>query len=116
MLSIGVDVGSTMARSGLFDGQGTLISQASIPIQVINRKSMFGYSANQIWDSVLESIRECIRKGNVNPQQIQSIGFDATCSLVCLDKSFHPVRLDENDESAEDVIMWMDHRYSASIY
>ena len=111
MVRIGVDVGSTMARAGLFDTNGTLISQASVPIQVINRQSMFGYSALEIWDAVLESIRESIRKGRVDPSQIESIGFDATCSLVCLDKSFQPVPLEEQVGSIEDVIMWMDHRY-----
>jgi D-ribulokinase len=112
MVKIGVDVGSTMARAGLFDSNGTLISQSSVPIQVINRKSsLYGYSSLQIWDAVLESIRESIRKGNVDPNEIESIGFDATCSLVCLDQSFQPVPLEEDEQVlVEDVIMWMDHR------
>lgn len=40
---------------------------------------------------------------------IVSIGFDATCSLVLLDKNFEPLAA-TSDNNEQNVILWMDHR------
>ena len=38
------------------------------------------------------------------------MGFDATCSLVALDRNARPLSVSPNDAPERDVIVWMDHR------
>jgi ribulose kinase len=45
------------------------------------------------------------------PQKVKGIGFDATCSLVVVDKADSPVPVGEEEEF--NIIMWMDHRAQA---
>ena len=40
---------------------------------------------------------------------MQGIGFDATCSLVIVDKDGKGVSVNDNN-AHNDIIMWMDHR------
>lgn len=49
----------------------------------------------------------------VNPDQIRGIGFDATCSLVVLDKNGYSISASTSDNNEHNVIMWMDHRAEA---
>lgn len=47
---------------------------------------------------------------NVDPGNIKGIGFDATCSLVALDKNGNPMSVNDKDNNDQNIIMWMDHR------
>ena len=38
------------------------------------------------------------------------MGFDATCSLVALDRNARPLSVSPTDAPERDVIVWMDHR------
>ena len=38
------------------------------------------------------------------------MGFDATCSLVVLDRNARPLSVSPTDAPERDVIVWMDHR------
>nr|XP_045226028.1 FGGY carbohydrate kinase domain-containing protein isoform X3 [Macaca fascicularis] len=46
----------------------------------------------------------------IDLNQIRGLGFDATCSLVVLDKQFHPLPVNHEEDSHRNVIMWLDHR------
>lgn len=50
---------------------------------------------------------------NVNPSSIKGIGFDATCSLVALDKNCNPKAVSDSNNDSQNIIMWMDHRAQA---
>lgn len=43
-------------------------------------------------------------------EKIAGIGFDATCSLVALDKQNCPLTVSTTDENDQNIILWMDHR------
>lgn len=50
---------------------------------------------------------------NLSPENIKGIGFDATCSLVVLDKQGQPMSVDltsQFEENSRNVILWADHR------
>lgn len=49
----------------------------------------------------------------VNPAHIKGIGFDATCSLVALDKNGNPTAVSNSNNNEQNIIMWMDHRAQA---
>lgn len=50
---------------------------------------------------------------DVNPDLVKGIGFDATCSLVALDKNFNPMAVSRAGANKQNIIMWMDHRANA---
>lgn len=41
---------------------------------------------------------------------MKGIGFDATCSLVLIDKNGHPLTVSKTSVDEQNVILWMDHR------
>ncbi|WFD35999.1 hypothetical protein MCUN1_002870 [Malassezia cuniculi] len=119
---IGVDVGTGSARAAVFDENGTLAAQASHPLVTFtydDDEDVREQSAAQIWDAVVSSVNEAVRRGSIDPALVHGIGFDATCSLVVVDESGAPVcvtphslRKDDvtADPSARNVILWADHR------
>lgn len=109
---IGVDVGTSSVRAGLFDQHGCLVASKIEPIEVYNpRVDFYEQSSDEIWSSVCKCVK-FLRDTHADVQ-IVSIGFDATCSLVTLDASFGPVTVSPESvdkDSSMNVIMWMDHR------
>lgn len=49
----------------------------------------------------------------MDPSSIKGIGFDATCSLVALDKNGNPMAVNNTEDNERNIIMWMDHRAQA---
>lgn len=47
---------------------------------------------------------------DVEKSNIKGIGFDATCSLVLLDKLNQPLTVSPTKSNEQNIIMWMDHR------
>lgn len=47
-------------------------------------------------------------------EKIAGIGFDATCSLVALDKQNCPLTVSTTGENDQNIILWMDHRASSN--
>ena len=113
---LGVDVGTNSVRVGLFNSTGALIDHHTKEINVFNyRLDFYEQSSNEIWASIIYCIRHiinknCIHKNLLKIEEISSIGFDATCSLVVLDKNFDPVSVSPSNDDSINVIMWMDHR------
>jgi FGGY-family pentulose kinase len=55
-------------------------------------------------------VRDAINQSNINPVQIKGLGFDATCSLVVLDKEGKPLTVSPSGRNEQNIIVWMDHR------
>lgn len=107
---LGVDVGTSSVRVGLFDINGNLIEQQTENIKVFNLKADFyEQSTEEIWTNICKCIRTILKNHSVG-EQVVSIGFDATCSLVVLDANFQSISVNPNGNTELDVIMWMDHR------
>lgn len=49
----------------------------------------------------------------MNPALVKGIGFDATCSLVALDRNCNPMSVNNSNNNDHNIIMWMDHRAQA---
>lgn len=101
---IGVDVGTGSARAGVFDATGNLLASAKHDIDMHSTGAGHAeQSSAQIWDAVCASVRQAMT--GLDPEHVQGIGFDATCSLVVegqpVGDPAHPER---------DIIVWMDHR------
>ncbi|XBY06347.1 FGGY family carbohydrate kinase [Escherichia coli] len=110
---IGVDVGSGSVRAGIF-----LISTDlcyPMPQKKITTTRRSGsrveQSSREIWQAVCSCIRNALTLADVCAQSVAGIGFDATCSLVVLDKKTVIHCLSARKEmQSKNIIVWMDHR------
>ncbi len=108
---IGVDVGTSSARAGVFDEKGTLLATARRPITVWHEAgSVVEQSSSEIWAACAASVRAAMAEAALPPSAVKGIGFDATCSLVVLDAAANPLTVSTSGEARRNVIVWMDHR------
>lgn len=111
---VGVDVGTGSARAGLFDARGGLIASARRPIAVWRRPGrVVEQSSRDIWQATCAAVREALAAGDVAPERVAGVGFDATCSLVLRDRGGGPLPASPGGDSDCDTIVWMDHRARA---
>ncbi|HBS7612478.1 FGGY-family carbohydrate kinase [Klebsiella pneumoniae] len=108
---IGIDVGSASVRAGVFTSAGQRLAFAVRPISQFHpRSNVVEQSSQEIWQAVCDTVREATGLAEVQPQDIQGIGFDATCSLVVVGENGRAISVAEQGEPERDIIMWMDHR------
>ncbi|NOU34432.1 MAG: FGGY-family carbohydrate kinase [Polyangiaceae bacterium] len=113
-LYLGVDVGTGSARAAIFDGQGARHGLGTAPVQIFRPAELFAeQSSEDIWRAVCAAVAIALREGDVRPEEIVGIGFDATCSLVALGDGDAPVTVSPTGDDAQNVILWMDHRAEA---
>ncbi|KAG6448297.1 FGGY carbohydrate kinase domain-containing protein isoform X2 [Manduca sexta] len=109
---VGVDVGSGSVRAALVDRKGHVIRTSVQEIKTWKPKvDYYEQSSNNIWTCCLTVIKDVLT--NVDSSGVRGIGFDATCSLVALDKNGNPTAVSESDNNEQNIIMWMDHRAEA---
>ncbi|CAN1329690.1 FGGY carbohydrate kinase domain-containing protein [Linum perenne] len=109
-LFLGVDVGTSSARAGVFDDKGKLLGTASSPIQIWKDGDTVEQSSTDIWHAVCASVKSACSVANVAGREVTGIGFAATCSLVAVDADGAPVTVSWSGDSRRNVIVWMDHR------
>lgn len=84
------------------------------PITTFNPKhNVYEQSTSNIWSSITTCVHNILKQANLTPEQIKGIGFDATCSLVVLDKQGLPQSVDEQSNYQDNnlnVMLWADHR------
>jgi D-ribulokinase len=108
---IGVDVGTSSARAGVFDENGALLSTSRHPITVWHEAgNVVEQSSAEIWAACAHSVRAAMAEAALPPSAIKGIGFDATCSLVVLDAAANPLTVSASGDERRNVIVWMDHR------
>ncbi|KAI2517333.1 FGGY carbohydrate kinase domain containing [Homo sapiens] len=96
---VGVDVGTGSVRAALVDQSGVLLAFADQPIK--NWEPQFNHheqSSEDIWAACCVVTKKVVQGIDLN--QIRGLGFDATCSLVVLDKQFHPLPVNQEGLSA----------------
>lgn len=109
MFYVGVDVGTASVRAALVTREGVLKSTSEEPISIWEPQSdHYVQSSSEIWAKCCIVVKRVIK--GVERSQIRGIGFDATCSLVVLDKCFQPVSVCHSGDREQNVVMWMDHR------
>ena len=108
---IGVDVGTSSARAGVFDETGSLLATARHPITVWHEAgSVVEQSSSEIWAACGASVRAAMAEAAIAPSAVKGVGFDATCSLVVLDAGANPLTVSGSGDERRNVIVWMDHR------
>ncbi len=106
---LGIDVGTGSARAGIFDARGEMRGMGVSPVQLGRPQHDFvEQSSDDIWRACCEATRGALQQAGVD--EIEGIGFDATCSLVALDADDKPVTVSPTGDDTWNVIVWMDHR------
>ncbi|TRC95172.1 FGGY-family carbohydrate kinase [Mesorhizobium sp. WSM4303] len=106
-----VDVGTGSARAGILDTSGTLLGRAEHPIVMNQPKADHAeHNSQDIWSAVCIAVRAAREKAGVAPQDIVGISFDATCSLVVLNRDGGQLSVSVTGERRWDTIVWLDHR------
>ncbi|XP_028412955.1 FGGY carbohydrate kinase domain-containing protein-like [Dendronephthya gigantea] len=108
-LYIAVDVGTSSVRTAVVDREGRIIEYSSEDISIWQPSpELYELSSENIWKCLCSAVRKACSK--VNKGNIRGIGFDATCSLVALDKHGNPVSITPNKATNRNIILWLDHR------
>src|SRR5882672_1969815 len=108
---IGIDVGTSSARAGVFDETGSLLATARHPITVWHEAgSVVEQSSSEIWAACAASVRAAMVEAAIAPSAVKGVGFDATSSLVVLDAGADPLTVSSSGDERRNVIVWMDHR------
>jgi len=114
--ALGIDVGTGSARCGVFSLEGKLLGSHSVEIQMFQPEGMpdlYEQSSEDIWRSVCTATQAALKRAAVRPEDVVGVGFDATCSLVCLDAKGDPVSVDPTSALGDhdrNIIVWLDHR------
>src|SRR5258708_7832400 len=112
---IGVDVGTSSARAGVFDEKGTLLATARHPIATWHEAGgVVEQSSSDIWAACVAAVRAAMAEADLTPSAVKGLGFDATCSLVVLDAQANPLTVSPSGDHRRNVIVWMDHRAIAA--
>jgi FGGY-family pentulose kinase len=108
---LGIDVGTGSARAGIFNARGRRLGSASEPITMWKpAPDHVEQSSEDIWRACCRATRAALRESGLKASAIKGIGFDATCSLVALDREDGPVSVSITGKAEQNVIVWMDHR------
>jgi D-ribulokinase len=108
---VGIDVGTSSARAGIFDENGTLLATARHPITVWHEAgSVAEQSSTEIWAACATSVRAAMAEAALSASAVKGVGFDATCSLVVIDAAGNPLTVSSSGDPRRNVIVWMDHR------
>lgn len=90
---VSVDVGTRSVRAGIISSSGIICSFCEREIQVWNPEiDHYEQSSVDIWESVIYCIQNSIQNSNIDINAINSIAFDATCSLLVF------LKFNENSE------------------
>jgi D-ribulokinase len=111
---IGIDVGTSSTRAGIFDEEGNLLATARHPIRIWQEAGdIVEQSSSDIWDACASAVRSAMAEAAISSNAVKGIGFDATCSLVVLDRDSKPLTVSTSGDNQRNVIVWMDHRATA---
>ncbi|KAK6625018.1 hypothetical protein RUM43_005309 [Polyplax serrata] len=106
---LGVDVGTGSVRAALIRPNGEIVKTSTWPIKKWNpQNDFYEQSSDDIWRSCCRVVKDV--SSSVDSTRIRGIGFDATCSLVCIGENDEPLTVSPTGNLEQNVILWMDHR------
>ena len=90
---IGVDVGTNGTKSAIFDSSGNLISEAFEESKLYYPElCAVEQDLDEIYASVINTIKECVQKSNIDVSKIEGIAIDGQMAGTCaIDKNWSAV-------------------------
>lgn len=100
---MGIDMGTTSARAGIFDKAGHQLGIGTAGWATTHPRSSWAeQDPDEWWSSVVFAVHEALSSSKVDPAQVRAISMDATSSTV--------VVLDRDDKVLRPALLWMDVR------
>jgi len=94
MYYLGIDIGGTMTKAGLYtrDGKEIMVSEKSSD-GITPHPGWVERDLNDFWESICFCIRDCVKKAGVDNSEVKGVGFSAHGKgLYPIDKDGEPVR------------------------
>jgi len=91
---LGIDIGGTSIKAGIFNKRGDLLGSSKIDNKIITFKPGWAeLSPEYIWNNLPKLINDSCQNAGIDIVKIISIGFSITCpTVVPLDKDGNPLR------------------------
>ncbi|WP_100374492.1 gluconokinase [Bacillus sp. FJAT-45037] len=92
-LVIGVDIGTTSAKSVLFEQNGTVVTESEKPLSTVHPKKGWAEQCPlEIEKAVLSTLRQVVEQATKSGHQISSIGLSAAMhTLICVNENWEPL-------------------------
>jgi xylulokinase len=89
---IGVDLGTSGTKAALYDVDGRLLAEASQEVPIYYPKpGVVEQENDDFYRSAAQTVRECVGKSGIEPQQIAAIAFDSQMAGVgSIDEDYRP--------------------------
>jgi sugar (pentulose or hexulose) kinase len=102
---IGIDAGTTVMKTVVFDLAGNEIAKAAYPAEIIHAKPGWAeQDMNAVWNAVAASCKEAVCKAKIRPQDIKAVSISGQGAGTWLvDKKGTPTRY---------AVSWLDGRAS----
>ncbi len=113
MLFLGIDIGGTMTKAGLYtkDGKEVAVSEKSSEAICLH-SGWVERDMDKFWQNICSTIKDCLKKAGVEKSAIRAVGFSAHGKgLYLIDKEGHPVRngIISSDTRATEIVKdWID--------
>ena len=102
-LLIGIDVGTSVVKSVVFDRDGNQLASAHRIPEIRRPKIEFSEAdMDRLWQDVLATLREVVADDAVDPSAVLGLGVSGTCCSSWL--------LDDNGAPVRSAILWNDGR------
>jgi xylulokinase len=90
---IGIDIGTNGTKTAIFDDSGNLVSESFEESKLYYPKpGVVEQDLDEIYYSATNTIRECIKKSEINPYKIAGISIDGQMAGICgIDKDWNAV-------------------------
>ena len=100
---LGIDIGTTKIKVGIFSVKGQLRSFTSIPNMIIHSKLDYCEVSLTIqWNKLLQCLSTALQKAGVSPEQIKCLGISTLCPVF--------IALDDKGEPLHNGIIYSDRR------
>ena len=108
---LGIDVGTGSARAGVFAADGRLLGAARHDLRTWREGGeIVEQSSDDVWAACRVATRGALTAASLPGEAVRGLSFDATCSLVVLDRSMRPLAAGPSGDPCRNIIVWMDHR------
>lgn len=100
---LGIDIGTSACKVAVFDRRGQVKASASADYSVYYPQEGWAeQNPEEWWKAVCLSVREALKKGEINPEEIAGIGIDG--------QSWSAIAVDKDGEVLTNTPIWMDTR------
>ncbi len=102
-LLLGIDIGTSVVKSVVFDAEGRTVAAASrIPQLIRSRQGWSEVDMEALWQDVASTLSEVMTHGDVDPSALKGVGVSGTCCSSWL--------IDGDNQPIRNAILWNDGR------